>query len=123
MDAPLISHCPPLIRRPPNYGPAAVDNEPFGSAADPFDRIGLSLWLCYLQPPGGYNQAMDKSHRPVTARFLVVQPGDKALTWSDPELIEALDKFLKIWAETVDAEAQQIVISIDAPLRQLYQPP
>lgn len=55
---------------------------------------------------------MNKRARPVTARFLLVQTEETADNWTDPEITEALSKFLNIWAGTVDAEVDHLFITV-----------
>ena len=55
---------------------------------------------------------MDKSGRSIKASFILV-PVDGARTWTDAEIKQILEKFLSIWAGTVQGEAHCLDITVD----------
>ena len=55
---------------------------------------------------------MNKSRRPVTIRFMLVQPEEAARTWTDSELILAIGEHLRAWVSTIDGEAEHLYISV-----------
>jgi len=50
-------------------------------------------------------------NRSIKAGFILVQ-ADGTRTWSDAEIEKVLEKFLKIWAGTVDGELDQLDITV-----------
>jgi len=58
---------------------------------------------------------MKKSRRSVTIRFVLVQPEGVARTWTDPEITRVLAEFIKIWAETVDGQADRLDTTVHKP--------
>ena len=58
---------------------------------------------------------MDKCSRPITARFVLVQPEGVARVWTDPEVKRLLEKLLRIWADSLEGKAEDIQLTIDRP--------
>ena len=58
---------------------------------------------------------MKKSRRSVTIRFVLVQPEGVARTWTDSEITRVLGEFLRIWAETVDGQADHLDTTVLRP--------
>ena len=58
---------------------------------------------------------MNKWHRPVTIRFVLVQPEGVARTWADSEITRVLAEFIRIWAETVDGQVDHLLITVLKP--------
>jgi len=58
---------------------------------------------------------MDKCSRPITTRFVLVQPEGVARTWSDPEVKRLLETLLRIWADSLEGEAENLYITILKP--------